>query len=298
VVFSPNGERLASTCFGTLKVWDAHTGRETLTLKTEGLSEKTLAFSADSLASGSLANSLDTPTVSLVNPTIKVWDARTGRERFTLKYEVPPSVFRRPAEVAFSPDGKRLATGEGVALKLYDSQTGREILALPGHGKAVSGVAFSPDGQFLASASLDDNTVKVWDVGNGRETLTLKGCSVAFSPDGRRLASGSSVDRTVTVWDAHTGKQILTLKGHTSQVWRVTFSSDGERLASVASEVKVWDAHTGQETLTLKGSSASLYYLLRQPFHDVAFSPDGRLLATAGNDGTVKVWGRLAARVP
>jgi WD40 repeat protein len=297
VVFSPNGERLASTAgWDTVNVWDTRTGQETLTIKSPGA--RSLAFSADSLACGSrFSPGSPMPREgrpTLIRPTVHVWDARTGQERFTLLYKGPP--VSEAAEVAFSPDGKSLATGEGVALKLYDSQTGREILALPGHGKAISGVAFSPNGQILASASVDD-TVKVWDVPNAREILTLKGCSVAFSPDGRRIASGS-LDRTVTVWDAHTGKQILTLKGHTSNVRRLTFSSDGERLASLASEVKVWDAHTGQETLTLKGRSASSNYLLRSPFNDVAFSPDSRLLATAGNDGTVKVWGHLAARIP
>ena len=108
-------------------------------------------------------------------------------------------------------------------------------------------MAFSPDGQRLASASFDQ-TVKVWDARTGQESLTLKGHtslvrSVAFSPDGQRLAS-ASWDQTVKVWDARTGQESHTLKGHTGQVLSVAFSPDGQRLASASEDqtVKVWDA--------------------------------------------------------
>ncbi len=148
-------------------------------------------------------------------------------------------------------------------------------------------MAFSPDGQRLASASVDQ-TVKVWDARTGEETLTLKGhagavLSVAFSPDGQSLASASA-DGTVKVWDARTGQETLTLKGHTSFVTCVAFSPDGQRLASASDDqtVKIWDARTGQETLTLKGHASIVW--------SVAFSSDGQRLASASADGTVKVW--------
>ncbi len=108
--------------------------------------------------------------------------------------------------VAFSPDGKRLASASGdETVKVWDAGTGQETLTLKGHGGRVRSVVFSPDGQRLASAS-EDATVKVWDAGTGQETLTLRGhtssvLSVAFSPDGRWLASASK-DATVKVWDA------------------------------------------------------------------------------------------------
>jgi serine/threonine protein kinase len=108
--------------------------------------------------------------------------------------------------VAFSPDGKRLASASGDGtVKVWDATSGQEARTLPGHTEAVVSVAFSPDGQRLASAS-GDGTVKVRDAASGQEALTLKGhtgavVSVAFSPDGQRLAS-ASWDKTVKVWVA------------------------------------------------------------------------------------------------
>src|SRR5262249_51630473 len=103
-------------------------------------------------------------------------------------------------------------------------------LTLAGHAGWVMSVAFSPDGQRLASAS-QDQTAKIWDSATGEELLTLKGHAgpvngVAFSPDGQRLASGS-VDRTVRIWDSATGKELFALKGHSGAVHGVAFGPDG-----------------------------------------------------------------------
>jgi WD40 repeat protein/serine/threonine protein kinase len=191
--------------------------------------------------------------------------------------------------VAYSPDGKRLASGAGNTpgkpgeVKVWDAQTGQELLPLKVHNDIVWSVAFSPDGKRLASACRDQ-TVKVWDVQSGQELLSLKGhtnsvWSVAFSPDGKRLASGSW-DQMVRVWDAQTGRELLSLKGHGAGVESVAFSPDGKRLASASDDqtVKVWDAQTGQELLSLKVTGIGLST-------SVAFSPDGKRLASAG-----KVW--------
>src|SRR5262249_47316056 len=142
--------------------------------------------------------------------------------------------------VAFSPDGRRLASYGGPIpapgdlnppgeLKVWESVSGQEVLNLK--SKLLLDVSFSPDGKRLASVC-SDWTVHVWNSTSGQELLTLQGQghdfmlhAVAFSPDGKRLVTGGQ-DQTVRVWDSATGKELLNLKGHTGTVGRVVFSPD------------------------------------------------------------------------
>ncbi|KAJ6574321.1 hypothetical protein B0H19DRAFT_985970, partial [Mycena capillaripes] len=161
---------------------------------------------------------------------------------------------------------------------------------LQGHGNSVQSVAFSPDGQRIASGS-SDKTVRIWDAATGTAIgEPLQGHddsvqSVAFSPDGRRIVSGSC-DKTVRIWDAATGAAIgEPLQGHDDRVQSVAFSPDGQRIASGSSDktVRIWDAATG----------AAIGELLQG--HDnwvrsVAFSPDGQHIVSGSDDKTVRIW--------
>jgi WD40 repeat protein len=131
-------------------------------------------------------------------------------------------------------------------VKLWDADSGKELLALMCQAEAVTSVAFSPDGRRLLTVS--SNKVAMWDVGSGKELLTPIGraegvSSVAFSPDGRRVLTGS-VFNEAKLWDADSGKELLTLIGHSEEVSSVAFSSDGRRAlaGSWDSTATLWDA--------------------------------------------------------
>ena len=136
-------------------------------------------------------------------------------------------------DVAFSPDGKRLATASlDNTARVWDLSTGRTVLTLTNHTDGVYGIAYSPDGTRLATASRD-GTAKIWDATTGQELFTLRGHTstlirVTFSPDSKYLVSASQ-DRTIKLWDVATGEELLTLPG----LWSGVFSPDGTRLATV-----------------------------------------------------------------
>ncbi|AFY46608.1 WD40 repeat-containing protein [Nostoc sp. PCC 7524] len=190
--------------------------------------------------------------------------------------------------LAFSPNGKLLATGDvNGEIHLREIANGQLILSCKGHAGWVHSITFSADGKMLCSAS-SDHTVKLWDVFDGSCLKTLVGHhqrvrSVAFSPDGKLVASGGS-DATIRVWDANTGECLQVLLGHESYVWSVAFSPDGRMIASGSEDksIKLWDVNRGECRQTLLEHHRWV--------RAIAFSPDGKLLASGSGDRTLKIW--------
>jgi WD40 repeat protein len=219
--------------------------------------------------------------------------------------------------VAFSPDGKLLATaGFDNVVKLWEWPSGKEVRTLAGHTGPVYSVAFHPGGTILASGSLD-KTIRLWNPADGKLIREIKGHtdivdSIAFNKDGKLLASGSS-DKTVRLWNPDDGKEVKNLGAQPGTVYSVAFSPDGKWLASAghsepgasatgaakpaapapgakpgeppasATGIKLWDTTSWKETKILKGHDGSVTGVL--------FTPDSTNLLSIGMmDRIVRLW--------
>ena len=161
------------------------------------------------------------------------------------------------------------------------------LTVLVGHSYGVAAVALTPDGKQAVSASYD-NTLKVWDLGSGREVRTLAGHSsgvlaVVVTPD-RKQAVSASFDGTLKLWDLGSGREVRTLAGHRGWVNAVAVTPDGKQAVSASWDktLKVWDLGSGREVLTLAGHT---YRVLA-----VAVTPDGKRAVSGSGDKTLKVW--------
>jgi WD40 repeat protein/serine/threonine protein kinase len=303
---SADGRLVAAAVYSDVYVWDADTGKQLQKFIPEDGAAKMVAFSPDGALVAAAASC--GPWVS--SGYVKVWDVKSGKLVHTL-----PDPAREPgpasAAVAFSPDGKRLASG-GLdrAVRIWDVATGKELFRLPGHTRTVSGLGFSRDGSRLVSATggwmfefvgVDPGPLKlksdrydlipdlkVWDLTTNKEILNLslkdKKVGVAISPNGELVAAAFE-DRSVRIYSVATGKEVHVLKGHSGGVLGIAFSPDGKRLVSSGGadeSVKLWDAQTGEEIITLVRGSTDL-------IRNVAFSADGRRIVASGKDD-VRVW--------
>jgi len=246
----------------------------------------------------------------VIQGSLGVWDLETLK-RTEVRFRDLPADFRPQVRdfpflnfrsVAFSPDGRLLATGIGGykpengttftgTVILFEAKTGERKAVLSGHSDQVTSVKFHPAGRLLASAGAD-NSIRLWDVREGKLKATLSGHTegiqqIRFSIEGSLLASAGGRDKTVRIWAAKAGKEIAVLE-HDEFVSAVAISPDGKTIASsghdprnrTGDHIRLW--HRGTEKLKT-----------RLPDHkgdirDIAFSPDGKLLVSVGGKPLVR----------
>ncbi|MEM8720514.1 MAG: FHA domain-containing protein [Cyanobacteria bacterium P01_G01_bin.39] len=157
---------------------------------------------------------------------------------------------------------------------------------ISGHSQPILSLAFSPDGQILASTS-KDKTIKLWSIAQRTEIATLTGHklapnAIAFSPDGKTLASGGA-DKTIKLWDINTYSETASFIAHKLAINAIVFSPDGKIASGGADKtIKLWDINTHSETASFTAHKLAI--------ESLAFSPDGQTLASGSRDKTIKLW--------
>lgn len=285
VSFSPDGRLIASGSFDhTARIWDASTGQLLHKLELANLRVLSACFSYDGTRLATAAYSDSDGGL-----TLHVWDVATGVKLGEVSTQggLVAAVCHPAEHVVATAEFDDSLTASTI--RIWDTQDAhakpkdKRHWSVPGQ---IKGLAFSKRGDLLVTCGAD-HIVRVWQVETGRQTLELKGhtdqvMGADFSPDNQFLAS-TGMDRTIRIWNLK-GENLRTVPtGHTNTVFKVKYDQAGRLVsASADARVKVWDPLTEHELLNFAGHTG--------PVEGVSFSPDGRRVASASWDGTIRVW--------
>jgi len=267
-------------CFGDPLPTEAVARLGTLRFR-HGGAVRCIAYSADGKLLASAGN----------DHTIRIWEAKTGKDLCTC---IAEPTFHGISSVAFSPDGKTLASGDDV-IRLWDPTTGKELQQLKTPHVNYQ-VVFSPDGNTLASVGQtgDNKSIWLWDRQSGKDRTIeqpSRPCWVAFSPDSKQLASACWRAKTVCLWDVATGQQVSQFQDDKYEPFRIVFSPDGKALVTGGRNGPIcWcDIATGKVVKTFEGH--------KEDVSSLALSSDGRTLFSASvRERAIRVWDVEAAK--
>jgi WD40 repeat protein len=291
VAFSPDGKLLALAVPGSVRLWDSGTGKELRRWSAPTHAGTTLAFSPDGevLAAG------------CSDKAVHRWDIASGKELASLRGHA-----EQVSGIAFTADGKRLASGSGDRICLWDARKGELLRHCAGHGPGTVAVAFSADGKYLASCG-GNGKVCIWNSETLEQLRELAGARgnrwIAFTPDGGRLMA-LAADGGLTSWDWAEGAEELPRIPEVVSAWAM--SPDGSRLALGVGtgELTVIDRRRSSSRRLREGSPgwSARYSMLPNgknlsfvegdvfPVETVTFSADGKRVAAAARDHTLRVW--------